>query len=195
MKQMMLCSLIFLALAANAQRTTMVLNGTWQFDRAHAGVLAFTHLTNNFGYTGDGYINNIKDLEPEPVQPWFKHAFAPSTVFINHPDERYMKRFAPHEPDAQLLFTIKAINDFSKTEMGAVTIKFYDAQSRVVWSQKQSIDIAPFGEMHCPVVMKLPKTPGGYTLVSAFKGTHTPAEVQRSKAYINILKSNHKMQA
>jgi beta-galactosidase len=37
--------------------------------RTHAGILAFTHLTNNYGYTGDWYINDIKDLEPDLLWP------------------------------------------------------------------------------------------------------------------------------
>ena len=101
--------------------------------RQHAGVLAFTHLTNNYGYTGDWYINNIKDLEPGPALYWFKHAFAPSTVFINHPDERYMKQFEPHVPGTQLLFTLKAINDFAEEESGEVNILLYDSDGNTVW--------------------------------------------------------------
>jgi len=154
--------------------------------RAHAGVLAFTHLTNNYGYTGDWYIGNIKDLEPGPTLPWFKHAFAPSAVFINHPDERFMIQFAPHEPGSQLLFTIKAINDFAKTETGEVTIKLYDARGMVVWSQDQRIDIAPFGEKNFPVVMDLPQTQGGYTLVTDFKGALSPVKSQLSRRYIKV---------
>jgi len=33
-------------------------------NRSIAGVLAFCHLTNNYGYTGDWFVGNIKDLTP-----------------------------------------------------------------------------------------------------------------------------------
>ena len=69
--------------------------------------MAFTHLSNNYGYTGDWYINNIKDLQPGPTLSWFEHAFAPSAVFINHPDPwpktRHHKRRIIQKDFAKLL--------------------------------------------------------------------------------------------
>jgi hypothetical protein len=154
--------------------------------RQHAGVLAFTHLTNNYGYTGDWYINDIKDLEPGPTLAWFKHAFAPSAVFINHPDERYMKQFKPHAPGSDLLFTLKAINDLAEEELGEVLIKLYDVKGKIVWSQAQKVVIAPFGEKNYPVILKLPRKPGGYSLVTEFAGTINPVQNQMSRRYINV---------
>jgi hypothetical protein len=154
--------------------------------RQHAGVLAFTHLTNNYGYTGDWYINNIKDLEPGPTLYWFKHAFAPSAVFINHPDERYMKQFEPHAPGSQLLFTLKAINDFAEEETGEVNILLYDSQGNAVWSQNQNLEIAPYGEKNYPIVLDLPDKPGGYTLVTEFHGKLNTVDKQISRRYINV---------
>jgi hypothetical protein len=154
--------------------------------REHAGVLAFTHLTNNYGYTGDWYINNIKDLEPGPTLFWFRHAFAPSAVFINHPDERYMKQFEPHQPGSSLLLTLKAINDFSETEQGRVNIRLLDGGGRSVWSQTQDISISPYREKNYPVVVDLPDISGGYTLVTEFEGQLSPVEKQISRRYINV---------
>jgi beta-galactosidase len=154
--------------------------------REHAGVLAFTHLTNNYGYTGDWYINNISDLEPGPTLKWFRHAFAPSAVFINHPDERYMIQFEPHDPGSRLLFTLKAINDFGKEESGRVRINLFDSTGDPVWSQVQEVKIAPFGEKNYPVVLDLPDTPGGYTLVTEFVGMLSPVERQVSRRYLNV---------
>jgi len=154
--------------------------------RQHAGVLAFTHLTNNYGYTGDWYINNIKDLEPGPTLAWFKHAFAPSAVFINHPDERYMKQFSPHEPGSQMLFTLKAVNDFTEIESGEVKIKLLDSQGDIVWSQDQKISINPFGDKNLPVVLDLPKQSGGYLLVTEFRGKLNSVSPQISRRYIKV---------
>ncbi|MEN8228757.1 MAG: glycoside hydrolase family 2 TIM barrel-domain containing protein [Bacteroidota bacterium] len=159
--------------------------------REHAGVLAFTHLTNNYGYTGDWYINDIKELEPGPTLSWFRHAFAPSAVFINHPDERYMKQFKPHQPGSRMLLTLKAINDFNEMENGKVKIQLIDNKGRSVWSQIQEIAIAPFGEKSYPVVLDLPDIPGGYTLVTEFKGKLNPVEKQISRRFINVGKKGN----
>lgn len=154
--------------------------------RSHAGILAFTHLTNNFGYTGDWYINNIADLEPGPTLDWYMHAFAPSAIFINHPDERYMKQFAPHEPGSQMLFTLKAINDFSAQEEGTFRVSILDEQGYAFWSQEGEIVIAPFGEKNYPIVLNLPAIPGAYTLVTEFHGKLSPVMKQISRRYIYV---------
>ena len=160
--------------------------------REHAGVLAFTHLTNNYGYTGDWYINDIKDLEPGPSLSWFRHAFAPSAVFINHPDERYMKQFKPHPPGSRMLFTLKAINDFNEQETGLVHIHLIDNLGNSVWSQDQAISIPPYGEKNYPVVLDLPDVAGGYTLVTEFEGTLNLVKKQISRRFINVGKKGNR---
>lgn len=160
--------------------------------RAHAGVLAFTHLTNNYGYTGDWYINDIADLEKSPTLYWFKHAFAPSAVFINHPDERFTLHYEAHDPGSRMLFTLKAINDYNKMESGYVSISLLDKEGKEVWKQEQNIEIAPYGEKNYPVVLDLPLENGGYTLISEFEGTLNPVKKQISRRYINVGTSNNK---
>ncbi|MDA3822768.1 MAG: hypothetical protein PF450_09205, partial [Bacteroidales bacterium] len=154
--------------------------------RQHAGVLAFTHLTNNYGYTGDWYINNIKDLEPGPTLTWFKHAFAPSAVFINHPDERYMEQFDSRKPGSQMLFTLRGINDFAQKESGEVTIKLIDEKGVSVWTQKQTIEIDAYGDKNVPVIMTLPEIPGGYLLLTEFTGKLNPVKKQLSRRYLKV---------
>ena len=154
--------------------------------REHAGVLAFTHLTNNYGYTGDWYINDIRELEPGPTLTWFRHAFAPSAVFINHPDERYMKQFPPHVPGSRLLLTLKAINDLGERETGRVEISLVDSRGEPAWSGEMDVTVAPFGEKDYPVVIDLPEEPGGYTLVTRFTGRLGPVRGQVSRRYINV---------
>jgi len=160
--------------------------------RAHAGVLAFTHLTNNYGYTGDWYINDIADLEKSPALGWFLHAFAPSAVFINHPDERYIKKFEAHKPGSRLLFTLKAINDFKETESGRVFISLLDQKGKAIWNQEQNVEVMPYGEKNYPVVLDLPEQPGGYLLVTEFEGTLSPVKKQISRRYINVGRKNNK---
>ncbi len=154
--------------------------------RQHAGVLAFTHLTNNYGYTGDWYINDIRNLEPGPTLPWFKHAFAPSAVFINHADQRYMKQFRSYDPGIQILFSLKAINDFSEKESGEVSIRLIDTDGKTVREQIQKIEVDPFGEKSYPVAMTLPGASGGYVLVTEFTGKLNPVKPQISRRYIRV---------
>ncbi len=160
--------------------------------RAHAGVLAFTHLTNNYGYTGDWYINDISELESGPTLSWFRHAFAPSAVFINHPDERYMKQFEPHKPGSRMLFTLKAINDLNEAESGKVKISILDYKGKAIWSQEQEVQVAPYGEKNYPVVIDLPSEAGAYTLVTEFAGNLSPLKRQISRRYINVGTTNNK---
>jgi beta-galactosidase/beta-glucuronidase len=154
--------------------------------REHAGVLAFTHLTNNYGYTGDWYTGYIGDLEPGPTLSWFRHAFAPSAVFINQPDERYMRQFPPHEPGSRMLFTLKAINDLDRPESGTVTVQLYNDRGKVECVQQQAISIDPYGTKNYPVVLDLPLKPGGYTLVTEFRGSLNGMERQISRRYLDV---------
>ena len=49
----------------NFQAYWLQLETEWlRSNRSIAGVLAFCYLTNNYGYTGDWFIDNIKDLKP-----------------------------------------------------------------------------------------------------------------------------------
>ena len=76
---------------------------------ALAGVLAFCYLTNNYGYTGDWFTGNIKDLNPSPALRWLTDAFAPSAVFIDLTDERYVKQAVPLQPGGKLKFKLAKI--------------------------------------------------------------------------------------
>jgi hypothetical protein len=137
-------------------------------ERSIAGVLAFCYLTNNFGFTGDWFINNIKDLEIAPTLKWFKHCFAPQAVFINLVDQRYMKHPAPHKPGSKLLFNAVGINDYSRQAKGEVLLKLYDSKGVIVTQQAMSILIDPFGKKIIPCLVELPTKTGGYLLTAEF---------------------------
>ena len=82
-------------------------------ERSVGGILAFCHLTNNYGFTGDWFINDIKDLEPSPAFRWFKHCFAPSAVFIDIADRRYTKHLEPLKPGSVFVLNLVGGNDFN----------------------------------------------------------------------------------
>jgi beta-galactosidase len=133
-----------------------------------AGVLAFCYLANNYGYTGDWFINDIKNLTPAPTLNWFAHAFAPTAVFINHSDERYVKLIEPHEPGEKLSFKLAKINDGNKEVSGKVTLKILDNEGKTSTKKVVSVSISSFDRSSIAVEMVLPKKPGGYLLLAEF---------------------------
>jgi hypothetical protein len=154
-----------------------------------AGVLAFCYLANNYGYTGDWFIDNIKDLKPGPTMLWFRHCFAPVAVFINLTDERYTKHVIPHPPGTELVFNLAGINNLDKIEPGSIQLSLYDENGKVVHNQKFDIQLSPLTRTNIPVSLKLPEKTGGYLLTSAFLPEGAKAPII-SRRYIKIGKSN-----
>jgi hypothetical protein len=133
-----------------------------------AGVLAFCYLANNYGYTGDWFIDDIKDLKPAPTLDWFRHAFAPAATFINLTDERYVKHRPPHKPGSTRLFNLAGINNLGTTAVGKVKIRLIDGKGKSSGEQEFPVTLASFVRTDIPVSVVLPSVPGGYVLVAEF---------------------------
>ncbi len=133
-----------------------------------AGVLAFCHLANNYGYTGDWFTGNIRELQPSPTLAWFRHAFAPVATFINLPDERYLKHLQPHQPGSILLFNLAGINQMNKSISGTVNIQLIGSKGDISTRQEKQVRLEPFVRGEIPVSLTLPADPGGYVLVARF---------------------------
>ena len=131
-----------------------------------AGVLAFCYLSNNYGYTGDWFSGNIKDLKPTPTLDWLEHAFAPAATYINLTDERYIKMVEPHQPGSTLLFNLAGVNNNPSTISG--TVKVIDDAGKSVSEQINSVKLQPYLRTDLPVSIKLPELAGGYVLVAEF---------------------------
>jgi len=154
-------------------------------ERSIAGVLAFTHLTNNYGFTGDWFINNIKDLEIGPTLKWFRHCFASQGVFINLVDQRYMKHPVPHKPGSNLLFNLVGINDDARQSTGKVLLKLLNSKGEVAMQQELSVRIDPFAKNLFPCMVELPSEKGGYLMVAEYypEGVSNPII---SRRYLKI---------
>ena len=153
----------------NMQAYWLQLETEWlRSERSLAGVLSFCYLTNNYGYTGDWFINHIKDLEPSPTLRWFKHCFAPEAVFIDLTDERYTKHITPHQPGSDFVFNMLGINDLNRLSKGKLTLKLLDASGEAVVQNQAEIKIQPYGKSLIPTFMKLPQKTGGYLLVAEY---------------------------
>jgi beta-galactosidase len=150
-----------------------------------AGVLAFCYLANNYGYTGDWFIDDIKDLKPGLTLAWFKHCFAPAAVFINLTDERYMKQVAPHVPGSELLFDLAGINNQISKVSGQLNIKLINSSGINTVEKKMEITLDPLGRTDYLTSLDLPDQPGGYLMVAAFKPDGSSHEVI-SRRFIRI---------
>lgn len=153
-------------------------------ERTMAGVLAFCHLTNNYGYTGDWYINDIKDLEVGPTLKWYKHAFAPVNVFIDLADQRYFPN-GYYDPGELLVFNLVGINDLNKKAVGTVTVKLIDSDGKMVSQIKRKVDIPTFQRKNIPAFFTLPQKKGGYLILSEFQKDGS-SEILKSRRYIRV---------
>ena len=133
-----------------------------------AGVLAFCYLTNNYGYTGDWFTGNIKDLKPAPALQWFADAFAPSAVFLNLTDERYVKQASPHNLGEKMSFSLAKINDLALAVTGKITLRILDADGKSVSEKIIPVVLAAFDRSPIPVEISLPRKAGGYLLIAEF---------------------------
>jgi beta-galactosidase len=153
-------------------------------ERSFAGVLAFTHLTNNYGFTGDWYINSIRDLEKGPVLKWYRHAFAPVNVFIDLADQRYFPN-GYFEPGTSISVNLAGVNDNPVQSGGRVELSLIRPDNRTEKKIKADIIIPPYGRTDRTVELRLPSSPGGYLLITRFTPGSTN-EVLMSRRYIRV---------
>ncbi|MDR2563450.1 MAG: glycoside hydrolase family 2 [Prevotellaceae bacterium] len=154
-------------------------------ERSLAGVLAFCHLTNNYGFTGDWFIDNIKDLKPAPVFQWFQHAFSPTAVFINLTDERYTKHIEAHKPGESLIFNLIGINDNKFHTNGNIRLQIFDSKGNSIYSDSMKIKINAFGKTFVPVQLKLPDKEGAYLLTAEYSD-ETITKPVISRRYLKV---------
>ena len=130
-------------------------------------------------------MDNIKDLKPIPTLNWFRHAFAPTAVFVNLPDERYVKLTDPHQPGEKLSVKLAKINDLNKDVSGKVTLKILDSYGKTVSKTSLADAFSAFERISDLAGISLPKKPGGYLLLAEFlaNGTFDPVI---SRKYIKV---------
>ncbi|MBR9999083.1 MAG: hypothetical protein KFF73_08935 [Cyclobacteriaceae bacterium] len=153
-------------------------------ERSFAGILSFCYLANNYGYTGDWFINDIRDLEEGPTLKWFKHCFAPQAVFINIPDQRYMDNGEFYRSGEKLAFNLIGINDEPREIKGEVSLEIIDRDGTGTGLFNGEIQIGAYGKEYLPVIITLPEKEGGYLLRSTFKKENGTPVV--SRRYIRV---------
>jgi hypothetical protein len=150
-----------------------------------AGVLAFCYLANNYGYTGDWFTGKINDLTPAPALEWFADAFAPSAVFINLTDERYVKQAIPHTPGEKLTFKLAKVNDLSENISGKVTLRILNSDGKVVSKKVIPVVLSAFDRSALSTEVTLPGKPGGYLLTAEFNAEASSKSVL-SRRFIKV---------
>lgn len=150
-----------------------------------AGVLAFCYLANNYGYTGDWFIDDIKDLKPGLTIHWFRHCFAPAAVFINLADERYTKHVPPHKPGSNLLFDLTTVNNNHYTVTGKLRLRLLDSGGTVVHQSESEMSMAELSIKRIIRNIVLPEQPGGYLLLAEFT-RDGESEPVISRRYIKV---------
>lgn len=130
-------------------------------------------------------MDNIKDLKPIPTLNWFRYAFAPTAVFINLTDERYVKLTDPHQPGEKLSFKLAKINDVNKAVSGKVTLKIMDSDGKTVSNKNIPVTFAPFDRSAFSVEISIPKKPGGYLLLAEFL-PESSIDLVISRRYIKV---------
>lgn len=133
-----------------------------------AGILAFCYLSDNLGFTGDWWIGDVAKLDPSPTLHWFKHCFAPTGVYVDLMDQRYIKIAQPFEPGLSLSFNLVGVTDLQKTVSGTVRLKLLDANGSDFWDDTVALDIRPNENKYVPMCLPLPEKPGGYVVVAEF---------------------------
>lgn len=159
-------------------------------ERSLAGVLHFCYLTNNYGFTGDGFVGPIARLQSSPMLRWFRHCFAPATVFINLTDERYTKHLAPHAPGSSLQFNLVGVNDGKEAVKGQVRLRLLDSQGKEVKQEHATVQITAYGDQLVPVAFQLPDKADGYLLLAEFTPEGHPGQQPLlSRRYVKVGKS------
>ncbi len=161
-------------------------------ERSLAGVLSFCYLTNNYGFTGDWFVGDVKDLQAGPTLDWFAHCFAPSAVFIDLVDGRYTKHVPPHDPGSDLLFNLVGVNDYDHPVAGEAVVKLLDAEGHEVNRRSVGVSVPAYGKQYIPVRVQLPEKPGGYLVLVEYTphGINQRPTPVLSRRYIKVGKAD-----
>ncbi len=159
--------------------------------RCMDGVMSFSYLTMNKGYTGDWFLEPVRDLVPAPGLLWQYHCFSPFAVFIDHEDGRYLKDPVIFTPGDYQIFRFLGVNDTPSEKSGSLIVKLIDKDGSAVFEKALELSIAAHFEKHIAVNVALPGKPGGYMLVTELTGSDNSTQV--SRRYLRIGDSDRKV--
>jgi hypothetical protein len=156
--------------------------------KSHAGILSFAYLTNNRGYTGDWWLDNVADLKPSQALMMQYHISKLFAVFINHEDQRYNKNRGFYNPATTQTIDLFATNESGDIKSGKVKLKCIDADGKTTLLKELDVELEPFGYKSIPVTLQIPGKEGGYMLLTELSDpTAKESDIKQvSRRYIRV---------
>lgn len=131
----------------------------WRAYRHYAGVLHFVYLTASDprAFTSD-HFQDLKTLKLEPhFAKAMEQAFNPLGVYLNF--------WQPKLNSGELRdFTVAMVNDEDRPRTGKLRVSFTDAGGKDAGAEEVPFSLAPLGAQTYNVQLKIPGTPGKYSV-------------------------------
>ena len=150
------------------------------------GMASFAYLSNNNGYTGDWFADNIKYLKPTPALLAQYHTCRPFAAFLDIEDGRYLKNPAHFRADNEKIINVLIVNDSGKEKEGTLTLTLKDEKGNTVYTSAYAFAIDAFWQKTMPIKVRMPAKLGGYLLVTELKEVDLDDIPQVSHRYINV---------
>jgi hypothetical protein len=156
--------------------------------KSHGGILSLPYLTNNRGYTGDWWLDNIADLKPSQTLMMQYHISKLFGVYINHEDQRYNKNKGFYYPATTTSINLFATNESGETKSGKIAIKYIDSKGVPTLLKEIDVELKPFGHKSVPVTIQIPDKEGGYMLLTELSDNAAKESdiKQVSRRYIRV---------
>ncbi len=151
-----------------------------------AGIISFPYLTNDYGYTGDWFDENISVLKPTDALLVQYHAMKPFAVFIDLEDGRYLKNPKIYPQSSEIVFTLLAINDLNKSCSGNITVRLINSSENIIYKKEMEIKLSEHSQEKLNVKIRLPNNDGGYMILSELNDFNDDNINQISRRYIRI---------
>ncbi|MEE9439952.1 MAG: sugar-binding domain-containing protein [Saprospiraceae bacterium] len=149
------------------------------------GLATFAYLTNNNGYTGDWFKDDIKNLEPTQGLLVQYHTCRPFAVFVDMQDGRYLKKPDTYKRGQNINVKLYGVNDNNEDKKGNLVLKLIGLDGEIS-TQSISIDIKANWQNCYTVNIELPEKNGGYMLVSELHDETLDDINQVSRRYIKV---------
>ncbi len=150
------------------------------------GMATFAYLSNNNGYTGDWFEDDIADLTPSQGLLCQYHTCRPFAVFVDVQDGRYLKNPDRFPIGNNVLINLFGINDNNDSRKGRLTIKVVNDRNEIVLQKEIALSIEGNWQKNIPISIELPKEEGGYMILTELAEAGLADIPQVSRRYIIV---------
>ncbi|MEZ4908042.1 MAG: glycoside hydrolase family 2 TIM barrel-domain containing protein [Saprospiraceae bacterium] len=159
--------------------------------RRIAGLASFAYISNDHGYTGDWFMNPIKELLPNQTLLAQYNSHKAFAAFIDLKDGRYLKQKDVFKKNTEYPINIFILNDLNKISSGILSIKIIDNKGKIVSTQSTKISVNANWQKNHTFIVKIPKKSGGYMIKTELQSDNDDNIPQVSRRYINVGKSSN----